>query len=126
MQATSLSASTLTGDKVRNSEGEDLGHLEEIVIDLDTGRVSYAVLASGGFMGLGDNYFAVPWELLTVDTDNKEMVLDVSKETIVNAPGFDKDNWPDIHDRTWVADIYRYYGHVPYWETDEPADDTAI
>lgn len=126
MQATSLSASTLTGDKARNSAGEDLGHLEEIVIDLETGRVSYAVLASGGFMGFGDKYFAIPWELLTVDTDNKEVVLDVSKETLLNAPGFDKDNWPDIHDRTWVADVYRYYGHDPYWETDEPVDDTAI
>ena len=126
MQATSLSASTLTGDKIRNPDGENLGNLEEIVIDLETGRVSYAVLAAGGFMGLGDKYFAVPWAMLTVDTDNKEVVLDVSKETLENAPGFDKDNWPDIHDRTWVADVYRYYGHDPYWEEDEPVEDTTV
>jgi sporulation protein YlmC with PRC-barrel domain len=126
LQATSLSASTLTGDNVRNPGGDDLGHLEEIVIDLETGRVSYAVLATGGFLGLGDKYFAIPWDLLTVDTDNKEVVLDVSKETLENAPGFDKDNWPDIHDRTWVADVYRYYGHDPYWEADEPVEDTTV
>jgi sporulation protein YlmC with PRC-barrel domain len=116
----SLSASTLTGDKVRNPDGDNLGHLEEIVIDLESGRVSYAVLASGGFLGLGDKFFAIPWDMLTVDTENKEIIVDVSKETLENAPGFDKDNWPDIHDRAWVEDVYRYYGHDPFW-----ADDTV-
>jgi sporulation protein YlmC with PRC-barrel domain len=116
----SLSASTLTGDKARNPDGDNLGHLEEIVIDLESGRVSYAVLASGGFLGLGDKLFAIPWDMLTVDTENKEIIVDVSKETLENAPGFDKDNWPDIHDRAWVEDVYRYYGHDPFW-----ADDTG-
>jgi len=123
MQPTSLSASTLKGDKVRNPQGDDLGHLEEIVIDLDGGRVSYAVLASGGFLGLGDKFFAIPWDMLTVDTDNHELILDVPKETLENAPGFDKDNWPDAHDRSWMVDVYRYYGREPYWDDtlDEPA-----
>jgi sporulation protein YlmC with PRC-barrel domain len=116
MQPTALSASTITGDKVRNPDGDDLGHLEEIVIDLQGGRVSYAVLASGGFLGLGGKFFAVPWDLLTVDTEAKELVLDVSKETIQNAPGFDKDNWPDTNDRDWIVDVYKYYGREPYWE----------
>lgn len=118
MNPTAMSASTLTGDKVRNPDGEALGHLEEIVIDLEGGRVSYAVLASGGFLGLGDKFFAVPWDLLTVDTDNKEIILDVSKEAIQNAPGFDKDNWPDTNDRAWMVDVYRYYGREPYWDDD--------
>jgi sporulation protein YlmC with PRC-barrel domain len=123
MQPTSLSASTLISDAARNPEGEKLGHLEEIVIDLDTGRVSYAVLAAGGFLGLGEKYFAVPWGMLSVDTDEHEVVIDVSKETLEKAPGFDKDNWPDINDRSWVGDVYRYYGHVPYW--DDPAGPAA-
>lgn len=118
MQPKSLSASTLAGDKVRNLDGDKLGHLEEIVIDLDTGRVDYAVLSSGGFLGRGDKLFAIPWDLITVDTDNHEIVLDLSKETLENAPGFDKDNWPDVHDRGWVGDVYRYYGTHPYWEED--------
>ncbi len=117
-QPTALSASTITGDKVRNRDGDDLGHLEELVIDIDGGRVSYAVLASGGFLGLGDKYFAVPWDLLSVDTDSHEIVVDIAKETLENAPGFDKDNWPDIHDRSWVGDVYRYYGSDPYWDDD--------
>lgn len=119
MTPTALSATTLMGDQVRNLEGEKLGHLEEIVIDLDGGLVAYAVLATGGFLGLGDKFFAIPWDLLTVDTDNEEVVIDVSKEILEDAPGFDKDSWPDINDRSWVGEVYRYYGREPYWETIE-------
>jgi sporulation protein YlmC with PRC-barrel domain len=68
MTTTSLSASTLTGDTARNPEGDKLGHLAEIVIDLEDGRVNYGVLATGGFLGLGEKYFAIPWDLLGVDT----------------------------------------------------------
>lgn len=117
MSPTALSASTLTGDKVRNHEGAKLGHLEEIVIDLETGRVAYAVLASGGFLGLGDKYFAIPWDMVTVDTDSREVIIDVDKKLLETAPGFDKDNWPDVFDRGWISDVYRYYGAVPYWDT---------
>lgn len=116
MTTKALSASTITGDDVRNTDGEKLGNLEEIVIDLDGGRVSYAVLAAGGFLGLGDKFFAIPWDLLTVDTDAHEVVVDVSKELLENAPGFDKDNWPEIDDRNWIGDVYRYYGREPYWD----------
>ena len=89
-----LSASTLIGDTIRNRQGEELGSLEEIMIDLDSGRVAYAVLSFGGFLGLGDKYFAIPWQALFVDTEKEEIVLDISKEKLENAPGFDKDNWP--------------------------------
>lgn len=128
MQPASLSASTLTGDNVRNLDSDKLGHLEEIVIDLDSGRVNYAVLSSGGFLGLGDKLFAIPWDLLTVDTENKEVIIDVSKESLENAPGFDRDNWPDVHDRSWVGDVYRYYGREPYWEESGPTleDDIEV
>lgn len=126
MEPQSLSASTITGDDVRNLDGDNLGHIEELVIDIDSGRVNYAVLSSGGFLGVGDKLFAIPWDLLTVDTDNKEVVLDLSKETLENAPGFDKDSWPDIHDRSWVGDVYRYYGREPYWEDESTFEDEAV
>lgn len=126
MEPQSLSASTITGDNVRNLDGDNLGHIEELVIDIDSGRVNYAVLSSGGFLGVGDKLFAIPWDLLTVDTDNKEVVLDLSKETLENAPGFDKDSWPDIHDRSWVGDVYRYYGREPYWEDESTFEDEAV
>lgn len=124
MTATALSAGTITGDKARNPAGEKLGHIEELVIDLQDGRVNYAVLASGGFLGLGDKYFAIPWDLLTIDTDAHEIVIDVSKETLENAPGFDKDDWPDVHDRSWLGDVYRYYGREPYWDEEVIVEDT--
>lgn len=119
MQIHSLSASTITGDDVRNLDGDKLGHIEDLVIDLDQGRVNYAVLSSGGFLGLGDKLFAIPWDMISVDTESKEVVLDLSKEALENAPGFDKDNWPDVADRSWVVDVYRYYGRVPYWEDED-------
>ena len=110
-----LSAGTLIGDNVRNRNGEDLGKLEEIMIDLDQGRVAYAVLSFGGFLGVGDKLFAIPWEALMVDTANEEIVLDVSKEVLENAPGFDKDNWPKTTNRDWLVEVYTYYGYDPYW-----------
>jgi sporulation protein YlmC with PRC-barrel domain len=116
MEIQSLSASTITGDLVRNPDGDKLGHIEELVIDLEDGRVNYAVLSSGGFLGVGDKLFAIPWDMISVDTERKEIVLDLSKEALESAPGFDKDNWPDIHDRTWVGEVYRHYGREPYWE----------
>lgn len=117
MAPNALSASTLIGDPVRNPAGEDLGKLEEIVIFLDSGRVAYAVLSAGGVMGLGDRYFAVPWSMLAVDTDSHAVVVDVDKDTIENAPGFDKDNWPSGEDSEWLTRVYSHYDQEPFWRT---------
>lgn len=110
-----LSTSTLAGDKVRNLSGEDLGKIEDIMLDVSAARVAYAVLSFGGFLGMGDKLFAIPWQALSLDTENKCFVLDVPKSQLENAPGFDKDNWPDMADRTWGSEIYAHYGHQPYW-----------
>jgi sporulation protein YlmC with PRC-barrel domain len=111
-----LAASTLEGDSVRNSAGENIGKVDEIMIDIPSGRVAYAVLSFGGVLGMGSKLFAVPWGALTVDEDEKCFILDVDNRTLEAAPGFDKDNWPDMADSTWGAETYRYYGQVPYWE----------
>lgn len=105
-----LSASTLTGDKVVNRSGEDLGKIEDLVITLDTGRVAYAVLSFGGILGMGTKLFAVPWSSLTVDSDNKQVVIPADKDKLENAPGFDKDDWPDFADPTLAREIHAYYG----------------
>jgi len=110
-----LSASTITGDKVVNATGDELGKIEDIMIDLDRGRISYAVLSFGGFLGMGDKFFAIPWDALTVDKVNKCVRLDVSKEKLESAPGFDKDNWPKDSDPSFVPGIYEYYGTSQYW-----------
>ena len=115
-----LSASTLAGDPVQNSAGEDLGKVDEIMIDIVSGKVAYAVLSFGGFLGMGNKLFAVPWSALRVDEDKKHFVLDVDKKKLENAPGFDKDNWPNMADDTWRTKIYNYYGAAHYWETEHP------
>jgi len=111
-----LSASTLKGDKVVNLQGEDLGKIEDLMIDLERGRVAYAVLSFGGFLGMGDKLFAIPWEALAVDTSDKRFVLNVDKELLKRAPGFDKDRWPDMTDPAWGTELYGYYGYKPYWD----------
>jgi sporulation protein YlmC with PRC-barrel domain len=110
-----LSASTLSGDKVRNSQGEDLGKIEEFMLDLDSGRIAYAVLSFGGVMGIGDKLFAIPPEALTLDEADRCFIIDVDKSTLERAPGFDKNNWPNFADQNWGSKIYSYYGHKPYW-----------
>ncbi len=111
-----LSASTLKGDNVVNTKNEKLGTIEELMIDLDRGCIAYAVLSFGGFLGMGDKLFAIPWNAFTVDTTDKQLVLNVKKEMLERAPGFDKDHWPNMADQTWGAGIYSYYGSKPFWE----------
>jgi sporulation protein YlmC with PRC-barrel domain len=110
-----LSGSSLKGDRVVNYKGEDLGKIEEIMIDLDRGRVAYAVLSFGGFLGLGDKLFAIPWQAITVDTIKKQLTLNVDKALLEKAPGFDKENWPDMADLSLGTTLYGYYGYKPYW-----------
>jgi len=104
-----LSASTITSDKVRNVAGEDLGKIEDLMIDVTGGKIEYAVLSFGGFLGMGDKHFAVPFDLLGVDRENECMVLNVDKERLKDAPGFDKDNWPDFADPSFRNSIRSYY-----------------
>ena len=111
-----MGASTLQGDSVINSAGDDLGHIEEIMLDVGRGQIAYAVLSFGGFLGVGNKLFAVPWSALILDADRKCFVLDVPKEQLETAPGFDKEQWPSMADPRWQAEVDRYYGARPYWE----------
>ena len=88
------------------------------MLDISNGKVCYAVLSFGGFLGMGDKLFAVPWNALKLDTENKRFELNVKKDRLKDAPGFEKDDWPDMADQSWVAEIHSYYGTTPQW--DEP------
>lgn len=105
-----MGADTLIGDNVVNAAEEDLGEIKEIMLDMQTGQVAYAVLAFGGFLGMGEKLFAVPWQALHLDTVNHRFVLNVDKERLKNAPGFDKDAWPDMSDMNWASGIHSFYG----------------
>jgi sporulation protein YlmC with PRC-barrel domain len=111
-----LSADTLSGDDVVNDAGENLGEIRDIMIDVPSGRVAYAVLSFGGFLGMGNKLFAIPWQALQLDADNKRFILDMDKERLETAPGFDKDQWPSMADNEWARDVHEYYGQRPYWE----------
>src|ERR1700749_4200527 len=104
------------GSKGVNQQNEALGKIEDIVIDADAGRIAYAVLSFGGFLGLGDKYFAIPWEALRFSLTDKRALLNVDKKLLENAPGFDKDNWPNMTDAKWGNQIFTHYGYRPYWE----------
>lgn len=105
-----MGADTLIGDSVINGQEEDLGDIKEIMLDMRTGQIAYAVLSFGGFLGLGEKLFAVPWQALHLDTVNKRFVLDIDKDRLKTAPGFDPDNWPDMSDVTWANQIHSFYG----------------
>jgi sporulation protein YlmC with PRC-barrel domain len=111
-----MGAATLIGDDVCDKEGEFLGVLKEVMLDMRTGRIAYAVLSSGGLLSLGTKLFALPWRALRLDTSNRCLVLDVKKESLADAPGFDPDRWPDLEDPTWANLIHSYYGTKPYYD----------
>lgn len=105
-----MSASTLIGDHVCNKDEEDLGEIKEIMLDTRSGKVRYAVVSFGGFLGMGSKLFAVPWNALSLDTENKRFVLDVERDRLKDAPGFDKDKWPNMSDPGWSKKVHHYYG----------------
>jgi len=108
-----MGADTLIGDSVVNGAEEDLGDIKEIMLDMNSGQVAYAVLAFGGFLGMGEKLFAVPWQALHLDTVNKRFVLNVEKERLKTAPGFNRDSWPDMADMNWANQIHSFYGTDP-------------
>lgn len=111
-----MAADTLEGDNVNDVSGGKLGTIDHIMVDVPTGRVAYAVLSFGGFLGMGDKLFAVPWGALKLDPANKCFVLNTSKEHLARAPGFDKDDWPTFSDEKWARHIHTFYESIPYWE----------
>lgn len=111
-----LSADSLQGTNVRNREGDDLGKIEEIMLDQSSGKVAYAVLSFGGFMGMGDKLFAIPWKAISLDREDENAILNVQPDVLKNAPGFDKDHWPDFADPKWGESIHAHYNSTPYWE----------
>ncbi|MFZ6774944.1 PRC-barrel domain-containing protein [Undibacterium sp. SXout7W] len=104
-----MGAHTLTGDNVVNPAGEHLGDIKEIMLDMRTGHVAYAVVAFGGLLGIGEKLFAVPWKALTLDTINKCFILNIEKTRFESAPGFDNNHWPDMANQAWSDNVHHYY-----------------
>jgi sporulation protein YlmC with PRC-barrel domain len=107
-----MAADKLTGEKVVNEAGAPLGEITHIMLDITRGTIAYAVLSFGGFLGLGDKLFAVPWSSLVIDVENKWFVLNIDKERLRHAPGFDKHHWPSMADPKFASEVHAYYGPV--------------
>lgn len=112
-----LSATSLMKDDIYNQNGEELGDVKELMLDVASGKVCYAVLSFGGFLGMGEKLFAVPWSALTLDRENRRFILNGDAKRFENAPGFDKDHWPDMADSTWEKSIHSYYGTQPDYQS---------
>lgn len=108
-----VKASSIVGTTVVNASEENLGSIREIVIDPDTGQVAYAAVSFGGFLGLGEKLFAIPFRALAWRVEKNDYVLDISKERLEAAPGFDPDHWPTMSDEQWNRDVNGYYGRSP-------------
>jgi sporulation protein YlmC with PRC-barrel domain len=104
-----MGADTLLGEEVYNRQDESLGDIKEIMLDTQTGHIAYAVLAYGGWLGMGGKLFAVPWHSLTLDTSQHRFVLDCTKEQLQSAPGFDKHHWPDMASTAFATEIHSFY-----------------
>lgn len=103
-------ATQLIGKDVRNAQGEDLGRIEDLIVDVANDRLVYAILSFGGVLGLGDKLFAYPVEFFDNAGGSDKLVLKVAKEALKDAPGFDRQRWPDFGQRTYRDQIERYFG----------------
>lgn len=105
-----MGVSSLLNEEVYNDKDEKLGHIKEIMLKMSNGTVAYAVLSFGGIFGMGGKLFVVPWEVLKLDTEYKRFVLNVDIERLRDAPGFDRDEWPDLTDPESMDKVHSFYG----------------
>ena len=100
----------MIGDRVENPQGEELGKIDNLMINLQTNQIEYAVIEFGSFLGLGGKLFAVPFTELQVDPARKIFILNRDKDYLKESPGFDKSHWPDTNDHSYFDNVTMYYG----------------
>ena len=110
-----VAADALEGDRIVNRRGEDLGTIEEIVIDVQRGMAAYALVSPAD--RAGGHLFAIPWNALSLDAERRCFELDLDPARFAGAPGFDADHRPSMEDRRWAAQVHGFYGVPPYWES---------
>jgi hypothetical protein len=99
---------SLIGSKAVNAAREDLGKIEDVALDCRDNQIAYAILSFGDVLGLGDKHFAIRWEALSYSPASLRLV-NIEKDRLANAPGFDKDNWPDLFDAAWANEVDTHY-----------------
>ena len=111
-----IPADKVEGTSVYNPQGDKLGSIEDIMIDKISGKVVYADMSFGGFLGMGDKHFPLPWSVLNYDPDKGAYIVDIDKEKLENAPSFARDEDVDWGNEAWDRRVYDYYGVTPYWD----------
>jgi sporulation protein YlmC with PRC-barrel domain len=120
-------ASKIIGETVVNRQSENVGKIHEVVIDAKKNRVAYMVLSFGGFLGMGTKLFAIPWDAFSFSATENKLILNVDKEKLKLAPGFEEsDNWPDFSDTVWGESIYKFYDYTPPWKLDHYSGNMSI
>ena len=110
-----IASDRIEGTAVRRPNGDMVGHIERLMIDKESGRVSYAILSFGGFLGIGTNLLPLPWATLSYSTKLDAYMLDLDNDQLKNAPSFRANLDFDWGDRTREEQLHRYYGATPYW-----------
>ena len=110
-----IGSDKVQGTAVYRSNGDQVGQIERVMIDKISGKVAYAVMSFGGFMGIGEDYYPLPWSLLTYNPQLGGYEVNVSENQLRGAPHYSKyDNW-DWSDRTRGQKVFDYYKAAPYW-----------
>jgi sporulation protein YlmC with PRC-barrel domain len=111
-----IAAHKVQGASVYNTALEKLGTVEDIMIDKASGRIAYAVLSFGGFLGIGDRYHPLPWEKLNYNAELGGYVVDIDRETLEGAPSYSNTKTAAWDDDAWGRDVYAHYGVPPFWD----------
>jgi sporulation protein YlmC with PRC-barrel domain len=105
-----LTATSIIGDKIENLQGEHLGKIKDLMIDLQGGGITYVVIEYGGFLGIGDKLFAIPFKAIQLDQVNRRFTLNIDQALFEKAPGFDKNHWPATNSHQYFQDVTSYWG----------------
>ncbi len=113
-----MSANKVIGGAVQNPKGESFGEIKNLMIAMETGRAAYVILSFGGFLGMGEKLFPIPWAALTFKADKQVYVFDKTKEELENAESFNtnESEWPNMSDKRWGKKVHTHYGVPTYWE----------
>ena len=111
-----MGTASFYGDSVYDVAGKFLGEIEELVLDIHSGRVAYALMSVGGFLEMGRKLFAVPWRAISIDREYERCVVNIDIERLIDAPSLDGDVLPRMADPSWATEVHAYFGCTPYWE----------
>jgi hypothetical protein len=106
-----IASNEVEGTSVYNRQGETLGKIHNFMVDKATGQVAYAVLSFGGFLGMGESYYPLPWKALTYDTRQDGYVVDLDKNRLENAPNYAATTRPNWSDQSYGRSIDQFYGY---------------